>query len=72
MLNLTAFSLLSVIILAGGLAYHGSLFPETGGASGPKAALMWLLTVLLIALPLFTSVMWVLRISSGARDEEKS
>jgi hypothetical protein len=65
MLNLMAFSLLCLLILTGGLAYHGSFFPETQGAGHGEAALMWLVTALLIGIPVGTAVMWVLRLPSG-------
>ena len=67
-LNLTAFSLLCLLILVGGLAYHGSLAPETKGATSGEAALMWSLTVLLIGLPVITVIIWVRRLASGRRD----
>lgn len=69
MLSLTAFSLLCLMILVGGFVYSGgSLLPYTQHAGTEEALGIWIMWGTTVALPLVTSLLWVLRLSEGRKD----
>jgi hypothetical protein len=67
MLNLTAFSLLFVLIEVGIFLYSGSMLPGTGGAGPTESFLMWSVSCLLIGLPVLTAVLWIFRLVRSGR-----
>lgn len=62
MLNLTGFSLICVLMLLGIFAYGGGLFPGTEGAGPREIATIWVAWSIIVALPVTTAGLWLLRL----------
>jgi len=69
MLNLTAVSLFCVLVLVVLYRYSGGAFlPATQGADTQEATEIWLMWGVVVAVPLITGVLWVLRLSKRSGD----
>jgi uncharacterized membrane protein len=69
MFNLTGISLFCVMVLIGLYVYSGgSLLPSTQSADGREATQTWLLWVIVVAVPLITTVLWILRLTTRRGD----
>ena len=65
MLNLTAFSLMCLLVLVGGYFYSGgSLLPSTKGSDAGEAIQIWIMWGVVVTVPLVTAVLWVLRLTA--------
>jgi hypothetical protein len=62
MLILTAISLFCLMVLAGLFVYSGgSLLPSTLGAGVGETAQIWIMWGIVVAVPLVTAMLWVMR-----------
>ena len=69
MANLTAISFLCLLVLVGGYLYSGgSLLPSTKGAETPEATQIWIIWGAAAALPLITTVLWLIRLATRTGD----
>ncbi len=69
MLYLTAASLLCLVFLLGLFIYtSGDLFPSTKGADAGRAAEIWIIWSVAVAVPLITGVLWVFRLTKRGGD----
>jgi hypothetical protein len=62
MLNLTGFSLLSLLVIFGLWAYAGEPLPRTQGASASEAWELWIEWAVFVAIPIITAGLWLLRL----------
>jgi hypothetical protein len=63
MLNLTGLSFFCLLLLLGLFRYTGSLLPATTGADRSEAVLIWGIWGVMVAVPLVTCTLWVLRLT---------
>lgn len=69
MLNLTGLALFCLLTLVGLSFYRGeSVLPATEGANAGEAAQIWIMWGAMVAVPLITAILWVVRLA--ARDRE--
>ena len=62
MLNLTSFSMLSILFENVVWAYSGSPFPQMQDVGALDQIWLWALWLVMIAVPLVTTVLWLLRL----------
>ena len=68
MLNLSALSLLCLLILVGAFFYTGgfdnggSFLPATQGADAQEATQIWVTWGVVVAVPLITGILWIFRL----------
>ena len=65
MLGLTASSLFCLVVWVGGYLYSGSVLPSTQQTHGLDLLVKWLLWTVVAGTPIFTGVLWLLRLQRG-------
>jgi hypothetical protein len=65
MLNLSAASLFCLVVLVGLFVYSGgTIMPATQGADAMEAAQTWMMWGVVVAVPVITGILWVLRLKT--------
>ena len=67
MLNLSALSLLCLLIELGLWAYAGSPLPQTRNAGDTEKLVIWVIWIAIVAVPFVTALLWLVRLRASGR-----